>query len=131
VPQVLDAVAHAVGAPSVYLSMARAAPEPNAYTTGDLAFSAKVSPALQASSEESRLPTKAGPMQQKVERLGISDRHVRLRAALIDQSTEVLKEEVELALHARHHSPASVAGVPAVELERPPEARVPGPAPRP
>jgi hypothetical protein len=69
-------------------------------------------------------------MQQKVERLGISDKHVRLRAALIDQSTEILKGEVELALHACDPSPASVATVPAVSLERPPEARVPGTAPR-
>jgi len=127
---VLDVVARAVSAPSVYLSMARATHEPKTYTTGDLAFSAKVSPALQASPEGSRLPAKAGPMQGKVERLGISDKHVRLRAALIDQSTEILKEEVELALHARHPSPASAADVPAVGLERPPEALVPGPVPR-
>ncbi len=127
---VLDVVARAVGAPSVYLSMARAAHEPEPHTTSDLAFSAKVSPVPQASHEESRLPAKAGPMQQKVETLGISDRHIRLRAALIDQSTEVLKEEVELALHARPPSPAGVATVPAVSLERPPEARVPGTAPR-
>lgn len=126
---VLDVVARAVGAPSVYLSMARAAHEPETHTTSDLAFSAKVSPVPQASHEESRLPAKAGPMQQKVERLGISDKHVRLRAALIDQSTDILKEEVELALHGRHPSPASAADS-AVSLERPPEARVPGLAPR-
>jgi hypothetical protein len=126
----LDVAARAVDAPSVYLSMARAAHEPKTYTTGDLAFSAKVSPALPASPEESRIPAKAGPIQRKVERLGISDKHIRLRAALIDQSTEILKEEVELALHARHPSPISAAGVPAVGLERPPEARVRGPAPR-
>jgi hypothetical protein len=126
----LDVVARAVGTPSVYLSMARTAHEPETYTTGDLAFSAKVSPALPASPEEPRLPVKAGPMQRKVERLGISDKHVRLRAALIDQSTEILKEEVELALHARHPSPISAVDIPAVELERPPEARAPGPAPR-
>jgi hypothetical protein len=126
----LDVVARAVGASSVYLSMARAAHEPEAYTTGNLAFPAKVSPALPASPEESRLPARAGPMQRRVERLGISDKHVRLRAALIDQSTEILKEEVELALHARHPSPISAADIPAVELERPPEARAPGPAPR-
>ncbi len=40
--------------------------------------------------------TAAGSLQRKVERLGISDKHVRLRAALSDQSIEVLKEEVEL-----------------------------------
>ena len=59
---VLDVVALAADAPSVYLSMA-AAPEPEAHTTSDLAFSAKVSPVPQASHEDSRLPAKAGPMQ--------------------------------------------------------------------
>ena len=125
----LDVVAQASGAPSIYLSMARAAHEPETYRTSDLSFSAKMSPAPPASHAETRLPAKAGPMQRKVELLGIADKHVRLRAALIDQSTEVLKEEVELALHARHPSPASGADS-AVSLERPPEARVPGLAPR-
>jgi hypothetical protein len=69
-------------------------------------------------------------MQRKVERLGISDKHVRRRAALIDQSTEVLKEEVELALQERHRSSVTAADVRAVDLERPPEAQVPGLAPR-
>lgn len=127
----LDVVARGADAPSVYLAMARAGHEPETYTTSDLAFSAKVSPALPPSPEDFRVPAKAGPMQRKVERLGISDKHIRLRAVLIDQSTEVLKEEVELALHAHGPSPVSAVVVPAVELERPPEARVPGPAPRP
>jgi len=127
---VLDAVARAAGAPSVYLSMARSAHEPKTYTTGDLAFPAKVSPARASSPEESRLPARAGPMQGKVERLGISDKHVRLRAALIDRSTDILRTEVELALHARRPAPADAAEVPALGLERPPEARVTGPAPR-
>ncbi len=44
---------------------------------------------------------------------------------------DLLEVTVELALHARHPSTGSAAGVPAVSLERPPEATVPGPAPRP
>lgn len=126
----LDVVARAADAPSVYLTIARAAHESETHTTSDLAFSAKVSPAPPTSPEEFRLPAKAGPIQRRVERLGISDTHIRLRAALIDQSTEILKDEVELALHAHRPLSAGAANVPAVELERPPEARVTGPAPR-
>jgi hypothetical protein len=91
---VLDALALAADAPSAFLAVGRTAREPEAYPA-ELAFPGETAMLPSSPAEEPRHSRKPGPTEQQIMRLGIADKHIRQRAALIDQATAVLREEVE------------------------------------
>jgi hypothetical protein len=116
---VLDALALATDAPSVYLAVGRTAREPEAYTA-ELAFPGETEMLPSSPPEEPRHSRKPGPTEQQIMRLGISDKHIRQRAALIDQATAVLREEVERVMQPGFESAAG-------QLKTPRDPRAAGP----
>jgi hypothetical protein len=119
---VLDSLALAADAPSAFLAAGRARREPEHYAV-DLAFPGEPEMPAPSAREEPRQSFKPGPTEQQIMRLGISDKHIRQRAALIDQATAILRAEVEHAMQPRF---ASAAG----ELQPPADTRTVGPVPR-